>query len=162
MENAINMLLSYCPESYGSSLVWKHKRTGVRKTLKAGNKNKKGYWDVRVNGKLIKAHRIIWFLHNGTWPIGDIDHIDGDKNNNQIENLRDVTRSENNRNRNIITEYKSKLKNVSFHKKTSKWRVRIGLGWKEIHCGVYDDLELAELVAYEAREKYHGIYARHA
>jgi hypothetical protein len=54
-----------------------------------------GYRGVKYKGKRYPAHRVIWLWNNGAWPTGDVDHINGDRADNRIKNLRDVTRSEN-------------------------------------------------------------------
>lgn len=57
--------------------------------------DKYGYRMGRILGRAYKAHRVGWAIHTGAWPVGDIDHIDGDPSNNRICNLRDVSRAEN-------------------------------------------------------------------
>ena len=66
---------------------------------RAGNKNKvSGYWEVSIDGKTYSQHRVVYKFYMGIDPIDCIDHIDGDKNNNNIYNLRDVNVMENNQN----------------------------------------------------------------
>jgi hypothetical protein len=155
-------VIEYRPEFGGSCLVWKKDRRCVKTGSIAGYQRPDKYWDVRVFGKIIRAHRLIWFLNFGEWPKNQIDHIDGNPENNKIENLREATTSQNQCNKRKQFGNKCGVKNVYLHKPLNKWRVRIAINKKTIQCGLYDDLELAELVAIEAREKYHGIYARHA
>lgn len=65
----------------------------------AGSDNGKGYIIIEFMGKSYKAHRLAWYYHYNKWPEGQIDHINGITNDNRIENLRDVTSSENSKNR---------------------------------------------------------------
>lgn len=65
----------------------------------AGFIDSNGYRIVYVDGRQYKAHRLCWFLYYGNWPKQMIDHIDGNKSNNCIDNLRDVSRSRNGLNR---------------------------------------------------------------
>lgn len=58
---------------------------------KAGCLHKNGYTRIRVNGNYFYAHRLVWFVTYGVFPNGVIDHVDGDKSNDRIENLRDAT-----------------------------------------------------------------------
>lgn len=55
-----------------------------------GSLDKDGYLIIKVKGKQFKAHRIVWFLHYGKFPLYEIDHINRNKLDNRIENLRDV------------------------------------------------------------------------
>lgn len=77
-----------------SCLVWfKGRRAGAV----AGTKKARGYWEVQVCGKKLRAHRLIWELHNGPIPESYVvDHINQDPSDNRLENLRLATVSENN------------------------------------------------------------------
>jgi hypothetical protein len=70
----------------------------VKAGSKAGTLHKKGYTQIKINGNLFMAHRLIWFVTYGKFPDNQIDHIDGDKSNNRIENLRDVSQKVNSQN----------------------------------------------------------------
>jgi len=72
--------------------------TGVFYTLNgkvSGGKNSKGYVLLRVKGEKHYAHRVAWLYVNGEWPVNQIDHINGIKSDNRIENLRQVTHQQN-------------------------------------------------------------------
>ena len=126
---------------------------------KAGNFNKHNQrWYVRVNKIRYLEHRLIFLYHHGFLP-SEIDHIDTDRLNNRIENLRPATKSENQQNKPLQINNTSGVKNVRY--KDGKWRVDIKVNRKQIYIGRFDDLELASLVATMAREKYHGVYANH-
>lgn len=128
------------------------------KASHVGNKNHYEY--INVNRKKIRTHRAIYMMHHGYCPDA-IDHIDGDKRNNKIENLRDATKSQNQMNRGKYNNNKSGVKNVHWNKLLSKWTVKLNVNKKRIHVGHFDDLEFAELVALEARNKFHGNFAHH-
>jgi hypothetical protein len=119
-----------------------------------------GYVRVCLNKKQYKAHRVIFLMHHGYLP-EYIDHIDGNKLNNKIENLRPATRQQNGQNSVMRKNNKSGAKGVCWSKPTNKWRVQINVNKEKKYFGVYKDLELAELVAIEARNKYHNNFARH-
>jgi hypothetical protein len=92
----------YYDETVKSCLRWKHgNRRNTKDNSTAGNLNKAtGYWSVNIAGKKYKCHRIVAILHDLTVTENSlIDHIDTDKDNNKISNLRVVTQAENNRNR---------------------------------------------------------------
>jgi hypothetical protein len=160
-EKEIREKLQYSPELGGSCLSWKKSKFPKKVGAMAGAIKSDGYWRIVVGGKTLLAHRIVWFLHHNRFPMADLDHVDNNKLNNRIENLREATRSQNNMNTSPTKRNTSGAKNVSFHKRQKKWEVRVQVNRKMINFGYCDDLELAELVAIEAREKYHGNYARH-
>lgn len=89
-------LLDYDPET--GVFRWKHSRGKVRAGSEAGHVQA-GYRKVTIDKLQIKLHRLAWFMTKGCWPSGQIDHIDGDKLNNAIHNLRDVPMSINMQNR---------------------------------------------------------------
>jgi hypothetical protein len=118
------------------------------------------YLRIFIDGKPRPLHRIIFMLCNGYIP-KIIDHIDGDKFNNKIENLREVSQQENCLNRKHHKNSKSPYKNVMWNESAKKWSVMMQVNGKRKYFGVFKDIELAELVAIEARNKYHGQFARH-
>lgn len=89
-------LLHYEPET--GLFTWKTSRGKVSAGAEAGHVQA-GYRKVTIDKLQIKLHRLAWFMTKGAWPTGQIDHIDGDKLNNRISNLRDVPMSINMQNR---------------------------------------------------------------
>jgi HNH endonuclease/AP2 domain len=120
----------------------------------------RGYTSINYKKKRYYLHRIIFLMQHGFLP-AEVDHIDGNKANNKIENLRVCSHSENGFNKAAQSNSKSGVKNVSWSKVRNKWIVFIKSNNKQKNIGGFDDLELAELVAVMAREKYHGAYANH-
>ena len=110
-----NELLNY----QDGELYWAVSRSNVKAGSRAGGFCGDGYRYVGVDGKLLCEHRIIYEIHNGPIPEGmQIDHINGVKDDNRIENLRVVTSSENNQNR-------RQAKGFIFHKLTGKFMAQI-------------------------------------
>ena len=124
------------------------------------------YLRVFIDGKPRSLHRMIYLWHHGHLP-KTLDHIDGDRANNKIENLREATQQQNCLNRKHHSNSKSPYKNVYLQAPTKKaewkrnWVVRITVAGKSKYIGSFEDLELADLVATEARDKFHGRFARH-
>ena len=118
------------------------------------------YKELKIFNKSYKVHQIVYLMHHGHIP-KEIDHINGIRDDNRIENLREVTRRQNLMNRGLPKRNTSGAKNVSWKKPINKWQVGLTVNGKKKYLGVYEDLELAELVATEARDKYHGEYANH-
>ena len=119
------------------------------------------YVNVAINKIRYQAHRIIFLMHYGYQPT-IVDHINRKTQDNRIENLRAATFTENLRNAKAPKTNTSGYKNVVWHKQRCKWNVRLTINHKNKSFGLYDDIELANLVAHEARNKYFGSFARHS
>lgn len=146
-------------------LIWKVKKAQCVKIGTAAgwaNRDVHGqqYINVEIDNKSYKVHRLVFMYHHGYFP-SRIDHIDGNRFNNKIENLREVTASQNAQNSKFRKSNTSGHKNVSFDKRNKRWRVMVRVNGVNKSFGYYDDLELAGLVAAEARDKFHGQFARH-
>ena len=92
---------------------------------------------IRIDGKGYQAHRLIWLYVNGAWPVNEIDHVNGVRNDNRISNLREVTNSQN-----LQNQRKPSLNNTSGFLGVSayggKWLAQIKLSGKKQHIGYYD------------------------
>lgn len=132
-------------------LYWKPEKAG---TIDGG-----GYWQTGIKGRYFKNHRLIFLMHHGYLP-DVIDHVDGDKTNNKIENLRAATRSENNCNTKIPSNNTSGVKGVSWVTKFKKWRVRIYVKRTMYHLGYFNSFEEAVAVSQKARIEHHKEFAR--
>jgi hypothetical protein len=127
---------------------------------------KQRYERVTIKGKAYALHRMIYLWSHGTLP-EIIDHIDGNRENNRIENLREATQQQNCLNSKHRITSKSPYKNVYLQPpvKNAEWKrnwvVSLMVNKKRKYIGSFQDLELAGLVATEARNLYHGQYARH-
>jgi len=99
-----------------------------------------GYFQTGINYKIFRFHRIVYFAHNPNWNIYDgspnnsIDHIDRDKLNNNISNLRVV----NNRENSLNTDWVDNAKGYYYNKEKKKYKAYIKLNYKNIHLGYYD------------------------
>jgi hypothetical protein len=142
-------------------LYWKVNHSGkILIGKKAGSLNSHGYFYTQITGKRYQNHRLIFLMHSGYLP-KYLDHIDNNPLNNKIENLREATISQNQCNRKLDKTNTSGVKSVNWHKQANKWQVRIRINGKRKSFGLFEDLDLAELVAQEARTKYHGAFANH-
>lgn len=153
----VRHVFSYLPTGH---LVWRERRRGVSAGGVAGAFDARGYLQIEVDGKVYKAHRLIWLWHGHPLP-PEIDHVNCDKADNRIENLRAASKAENMRNAKLSGRNKSGVKGVYFESCTGKWRVSLMVDRKTLRFGRFDDLELAALVIAEARAKHHGAFARH-
>jgi len=115
-------------------------------------KDRDGYIVVGIDGKIYREHRLIWLYHNGHFPAHDIDHINCIKDDNRIENLRDVTRSQNKQNGPHQKNNKSGVRGVWFHKQNKNWCASIFANGKNTYLGSFKSVEEAE-AAYKAAKK---------
>ena len=126
----------------------------------AGSLNNKGYKRTSINKKIYSIHRLIFLMHYGYLP-QCLDHIDGNKTNNKIENLREATPSQNcyNAKKSIINT--SGVKGVSWDSNNKKWRVRFWISNIQKDFGSYYDIKVAKFIAETMRYKYHNAFANH-
>lgn len=125
--------------------------TSYRKGTVAGTKLNSGYISIRVAGMYYQAHRLVWLYITGMWPSEWIDHINGKKDDNRFENLRDTSWSMNMHNLKSAKKHnKSGLLGVSPFK--SRWIAQIQKNGQKIHIGVYDTPDAAHQ-AYLSKKK---------
>ena len=152
-DELIKNVLSYSPET--GVLTWLRPASNrVKPGAVAGSETSYGYLSVRVNRKAYQAHRVAWYLAHGAWPTGDVDHINGDRKDNRLENLRDVPRAIN-------------AQNLRCAKRTSttgvlgvvcvneRWIARITVGRKEKYLGSFDTSDQASAAYLSAKRSMH-------
>lgn len=121
--------------------------------------NSQGYKQLRVGDKCYLQHRVVWFMHHGYWP-EVIDHIDKNKLNNRIENLRECTQRQNSLNQSGSRRSTSKYKGVSWDKVNKKWLAQIMVHRRGKKLGRFVD-ELDAARAYNnAALQYFGEFAQ--
>ena len=130
--------------------------TGRASGKVAGNLDTYGHRQIKFQGKLYLAHRLIWLLVTGKNPIGEIDHINGNKDDNRFSNLREATRSQNMAN----ISPRGAFKGTTFHKGSGKWTARIRTPEKRYFLGYFNSQEQAHEAYKAAAAKYHGEFAR--
>lgn len=116
-----------------------------------------GYLRISIDGHEYRAHRVAWLVVHGYWP-KHIDHIDGDRSNNRIANLRDVTNRENCRNMKIGRRNKTGVLGV--YRRGNRWVASIRSGSKNQHLGYFDTKNDA-VHARKAAEREHGYHENH-
>ena len=121
----------------------------------AGSTNTRGYKRVKFSGKHYAYHHVCWFLHYGTWPDHNIDHIDRDPLNNVIGNLREATLSQ--QQSNAKGWGYCKYKGVCYREHNSSWMAYINKDGVRYNLGYFSsDYEAAKVVDAKARELYGG------
>jgi hypothetical protein len=126
---------------------------------KAGVINTAGYWVVGLNGKLFLGHRLIWIYHFGAEP-EVIDHINHNRSDNRLENLREVSRALNSRNMNREVKAESGHFGVYRNAQNECWDASIQLNGKKKHLGSFKEKEAA-IRARKAMEEKLNYHANH-
>ena len=119
-----------------------------------------GYKYVKIKYRQFATHRVIWALHNGEWPNGQMDHINGVRDDNRIENLRIVTNQENQKNTKLSKNNKSGLPGVCWDKAACRWRATAVVNYKAYYLGIYEDFFEAVCARKSAELKY-GFHTNH-
>lgn len=119
-----------------------------------------GYLQTCVDYKQMLNHRIIFALHHGYIP-RFVDHVDGNKLNNKIENLREATKVQNGWNSKAPKTNTSGVKGVDWSVVSNKWRARCRVSGVVKHIGLFDTIEQAKNAVENYRNNNHGEFARH-
>ena len=143
-------------------LYWKINTNKSKKLIgkEAGCKTTGAYGSVNLDSKAYSIHKVIYCMHKGIMPT-IVDHINLIRDDHRIENLRAADHHTNNYNKGVQKNNKLGMKNISWNKQNKKWWVQVIANGKKVVSLMFDDLELAQLVAYEARDKFHGAFANH-
>lgn len=118
------------------------------------------YRIVHIKGKNYKAHRLIWCIVYGKYPIEGIDHINHNGEDNSLKNLRAASNADNRKNLSLSRANKSGVTGVCWHKQAKKWAAQVMYNGKKRHLGYYVSLEEAAQVAKKAREEL-GFHPNH-
>ena len=121
----------------------------------AGSVNSAGYIAICCLGQLYLAHRLAWLFTYGKWPTGDIDHINGNRSDNHIANLRDVTRSVNQQNlKNARSDNQTGFLGVK-RARNGSYEARINLGGCYVHIGTFPTPTEAHEAYLETKRNHH-------
>lgn len=126
----------------------------------AGGIDGKGYSHIQIYRKLYRSHRLAWLYVYGKFPSHALDHIDGNKTNNKISNLRECTLSENSKNIKMNKNNKSGFKGVSWSKCANKWMATGKIDGKPHYLGLFINPEEASNAYQEFSKQYHGDFYR--
>ncbi len=134
------------------NLIWKESRGCVKAGTVAGTLHAKGYTQIKINGKIYRAHRLIWLYHKGAVDVAlQIDHINRNRSDNRIDNLRLTSQNENQWNRDG--------KGFAWHKASNKYQAQIQYNGKLKYLGLYETEKEARSAYLKAKENYHNVKA---
>jgi hypothetical protein len=170
--NELRELLRY--EAETGKLFWRARRSELFKTDNASKiwnsrfpgkeafttPDRDGYLRGTLYGNPVTSHQVIWAICYGEWPTSQIDHVNGKKNDNRIENLRLVNTLENHRNRKLHRTNTSGTMGVLWHKRRAKWHAGIVVSGKRLHLGYFNNLEDAVFARKNAERRY-GFHPNH-
>ncbi len=138
------------------SITWKVKKGPKSKGARAGCKNPNGYINISVDGKLYKAHRIAWLIITGSWPVAETDHINGVRDDNRIDNLREATKSLNQQNQRVPRrDNTSGYLGVSWHAAGKAFSAHIRIKGKKLYLGLFTDPAKAHQAYLDAKRQFH-------
>lgn len=153
----IKELLCYDPES--GTFTWRVSGRRGKPTagVIAGCKEPRGYVQIRIMKRLYWAHRLAWAYVNGAWPVGEVDHLDGDKGNNRIANLRDGSKASNMQNLRVAlrSNKSSGLLGAHWSARLQRWKASITVDGRSKHLGVFDSASEAHQAYVSAKRIYH-------
>jgi hypothetical protein len=142
-------------------LYWCESRGSITKGSEAGCVQNAGYIYVGLNGKMYRAHRLIWKLVTGCDPTELIDHIDGNPTNNAWLNLREATNQQNRLNQGTYSNNTSGFKGVFWRPGCQKFEASISIHGGRIYLGYFSTAKEAHEVYRVAADKLHGKFARY-
>lgn len=141
--------------------IWKVANSPSKKAGQiAGGHLCQGYLRVKIDGKFYPAHRLVWLWHNGYFP-DFIDHINGNRSDNRIENLRAATKRQNNSNVSWNRKNTSGFKGVVFDKASNKWKAQIAHNRKRYSLGRFDCAEDAHKAYCKKSDELFGEFSNH-
>lgn len=152
MNNSISLerlreLLNYNQETGQFTWIAKSKLSSIPIGTIAGTQQTGGYRQIRIDGSIYTAHRLAWFSFFGKWPREELDHINGVKTDNRIQNLREATRSQNEANKRTPRNNTTGFKGVSWNKARQCFTASFQYKGKHRHLGCF-------ATAIEAHAKY--------
>jgi len=141
-------------------VVWRVARNSrggfVKPGVAAGWNDSHGYRTVTVMQRDIKLHRLVWLFVHGKWPVGQIDHVNGNRSDNRISNLREASATVNTQNYHGLRRHNtSGVTGVYWDKRRTVWVAQISASKKHIHLGQFASKDEAAAAVKAARSKYH-------
>lgn len=149
--------LNYLPES--GEFTWARTRRRDLLGQLAGRIDTYGYRQINAGERAVFAHRLVWLAETDTWPLSEIDHINGKRDDNRFANLRLATRCENMANQKVRSNNRSGFRGVSL-RESGKWRALLVAAGRRHHLGHFDTKEEAAEAYRAASDRLLGDFGR--
>lgn len=151
---------------FSSERAWNSNNARQSGRAVAPTLNNRGYRVVGLTysgcASIFLQHRVVYSLWHGSWPEAVIDHINGDKQNNSIANLRCCSMLQNMANQRLTTGPAGRLKGTCFHSRLRRWSASICVNYKKQHLGYFETAEDAHQAYRAAATRLYGEFARFA
>lgn len=115
----------------------------------------KGYLRIGIDNRSYKSHHLAWLYVHGRWPVGEVDHRDGNTGNNAIQNLRECSAAQNHQNLKRFKNNSSGFTGVNWKRSHQRWEARILARGKHHHLGYFDTPEAAYTAYLSAKARLH-------
>ena len=135
-QERLKQALKYDPET--GVFTWAESGRGRKIGRQAGGLTHEGYLRITVDQQEYKAHRLAWLYVHGEWPKQVIDHINRDRSDNRIANLRDVSSMENSNNHGGYSTNSSGHTGVCWNKNEGKWQAYLGRKYLGLYAAISD------------------------
>lgn len=156
LQPELTSLLRYCPDTGVFRWACNRSHNALRGDI-AGYQHLKGYWAISIRGKQYLAHRLAWFYFYKRWPVKQIDHINGVKDDNRISNLRLATNAQNAQNlKKPHCDNKSGFLGV--YRNGKGWSAQLTCSGNKIHLGTFGTPEEANAVYLREKEQMHPFF----
>lgn len=153
----LKSLFQYDPQT--GNLIWRVTKSATAPAGSiAGSVNAKGHINLQINKKMYAAHQIVFAMHHGFIP-SEIDHINGVKTDNRIENLRACTSQQNKGNVGLLSSNRTGYKGVSLNKRTGFYHAQIKINGKQTYLGRFSTPKAAARVYNIAAKEQFGDFA---
>lgn len=157
----LSRIVEYTPSD--GTLRWRVKRNSHGGKAQPGNRvgwlRSDGYLETTLLGKKYKVHRLVWLLNRGVWPKRHIDHVNGKRDDNRIENLREATPAQNNQHSSKVRPNNtSGMPGVCWDRRRGKWYAQIQVEGKHVFLGYFTEKQDAGKAYAEGKRKHHPFH----
>lgn len=127
--------------------AWKLRTSNVVRVGDVAGTKTNGYTQIKLDGVIYKAHRLVWLYVYGCWPSHQVDHINGIRDDNRLANLREADNKQNQENTGLKSNNSTGFRGVVWYKRHQKFMARVHHHGKQIHLGYFDTAKEAAAAA---------------